>query len=374
MKRITGIYEKLGELNFFIPDPLPPVNPQLILDPEIMELYGKAMHSLGQLNEMAQRLPDLERFNKAYVVKEALLSSAIEGIHTTLLDVFTPPMPQEQRNKDTQLVFNYTKSLDAALEMILVQGMPITSRVILEAHEVLMSAGEGNRASPGRYRQQTVRVGELIPPPAPKVLALIGDLEKFINTDQTMPALLKAGLAHVQFETIHPFLDGNGRIGRLLIVLMLIDNKLLSAPIIYPSYYFKKHHMEYYRCLDRVRLEGDFEGWIRFYLEAIYQSASDAWRRAKDIETLALNIHHQLLNSKVGFKNNEQKNNLISILFQSPVINIREFSDKLQRSYNSTAKIISQLIDFGVLQEITEQKRNKLFKFKTYLDLLEKEY
>jgi Fic family protein len=226
-------------MQYFTPHPLPPKDPELYLNGEMIQLYGEANFALGQLNEMAERLPNPERFIKAYIIKEALLSSAIEGIHTSLIDVFTQPLNEAKPNKETQLVLNYTKSLSCALQMIQEKGLPISSRVLLAAHEALMSAGEGERASPGQYRKQAVRVGSHIPPLAPKVPELMGDLEKYINGPADLPPLIKAGLVHVQFETIHPFLDGNGRIGRLLIVLMLIERGLLSIPILYPSYYFK---------------------------------------------------------------------------------------------------------------------------------------
>ena len=374
MTRITGIYEKLGSLDYFIPHPLPPETPPLQLDGETMQLYGQAMHELGRLNEMANRLPDLKRFIKAYVIKEAMLSSLIEGIHTTLVDVFTTSLIDTKPSKETQLVVNYSQALDAALELTQGQGYPIVFRVIAGAHEVLMSAGEGDKASPGQYRKQAVRVGSLVPPPAHKIAELMAELERYINTDDSLAPLIKAGLAHVQFETIHPFLDGNGRIGRLLIVLMLIDAGLLNTPIIYPSYYFKKNHLAYYQTLDRVRTHGDFEGWIRFYLEAIKQSSHDAYRRVLEIEQLDQDLH-ALINSDEHFSTmRDQSAHALSILFQQPVINATELAKRLEKSFNTANKIISLFVDTHILEEINSQKRNRLFRFNKYLELLEKEY
>lgn len=301
--RISGEYEKLGELNFFIPYALPPKAPTFAMSAAMIHLYGEAMHSLGRLNEMAERIPDIERFIKAYVMKEALLSSEIEGIETTIAEVFTSPLFSNKPNKETQLVLNYTEALNVAYKMITIEKLPIVSRVILSAHQALMSCGEGDRSSPGEYRKQSVRVGQLIPPPAPKVPALIADLEKYINDQQDLPPLIKTGLVHVQFEIIHPFLDGNGRIGRLLIVLMLIQTGLLSVPILYPSYYFKKHHSEYYQRLDDVRETGDFEAWITYYLNAIKESSDDAYTRAKEIETLEAKLRVQIEQSPLFQKN-----------------------------------------------------------------------
>ncbi len=237
--RETGIYRKIGDLSYFIPHPLPLMNPPLEVNAKMLSLYGEASFALGQLNEMSQRLPDPKRFIRAYVMKEALLSSAIEGIHTSLIDIFTYSLGDSKPSKNTQLVLNYTNALDTSLNM-LTEGLPIVTRVILKAHETLLNAGEGDKANPGNFRKQSVRVGNLVPPLAQEVPNLINDLEKYIKEPSDTPSLIKAGLAHVQFETIHPFLDGNGRIGRLLIVLMLINDGLLKLPIIYPSYYFKR--------------------------------------------------------------------------------------------------------------------------------------
>jgi cell filamentation protein, protein adenylyltransferase len=372
MVRQTGIYERLGETNYFIPDPLPPQNPPFEMDNELNSLYGMAMHRLGQLNEMAQRVPDKNRFIKAYVIKEALLSSAIEGIHTTLIDVFTQPLGESKPNKETQLVLNYTHALEQALSMM--QEMPIASRLILAAHETLMHLGYGDTASPGQYRKQSVRVGNLIPPMAPKIPDLMASLESFINTDDSLPPLIKAGLAHVQFETIHPFLDGNGRIGRLLIVLMLIDSGFLSAPIVYPSYYFKKHHREYYERLDSVRTHGDFEGWIKYYLKGIEASSFDAYQRAKDIELLEKNIRDTLEKDDLSDSMKNSLGEVVVIFFQSPVISIKELSTRLNKSYNTAHSIIDYFVAKGLLSEITQQQRNKLYTFQPYLALLEKEY
>ncbi len=374
-KRQTGNYQKLGELEFFTPNPLPPHNPPFDFNGELIDLYGKAMHALGQLNEMAGRLPNIERFIKAYCLKEAILSSAIEGIHTTLIDVFTREVSaaiQAKTNKQTQLVLNYNKALDVALDMTQKQNFPIVSRVILEAHKVLMSGGDGDKANPGRYRKQQVRVGGLTPPPANKVEELIADLEKFINNDNSLPILIKAGLMHVQFETIHPFLDGNGRIGRLLIVLMLVEGGVINVPILYPSTYFKNHHAQYYQKLDAVRTEGDFEGWIAYYLKAITESAIDTYSKSKEIEKLEKQLSDEMTNSKNFSLPKERAVKTLSVLFKFPVISVNELKNELEISYNVANSVIQKLVKVGVLKLHTEQKRNKLFRFDAYLNLLEK--
>ncbi|MDP3787849.1 MAG: Fic family protein [Candidatus Chromulinivorax sp.] len=375
--RKTGIYEILGDRHYFIPDPLPPINPHFQLNLEAVDLYGQALYNLGMLNETRKRIPDQQRFVKSYIIKEALLSSAIEGIHTTLIDVFNQTQDESMKaTKNTLLVVNYSKALEIALNMMSNENLPISSRIICAAHRTLLSGGDGEHASPGHYRKQSVTVGNFTPPPAQKISDLMSDLEKYINEDSTLPVLIKAGLAHLQFETIHPFLDGNGRIGRLLIMLMLIDGKLLDSPILYISYYFKKHHLEYYQALDRVRTHGDFEGWIYFYLQAVNQTALDANRRAKDIEALQLKLTN-LIKEKIQ-SHQTQDTLLIMLLafFTSPVATIPHMSKAIQKTYNTTHKSILKLIDLGIISEHEEglHKRYKQYRFDAYLELLDKEY
>ncbi len=372
--RKSGYYRALGELASFIPFTLPPKDPPLALDAEATVLYGQAMHELGKLNEIAHHVPGLKYLVKAYVIKEALLSSAIEGVHTTLIEVLTQPLLESRPKKNTQLVMNYTKALDVALSMIKEDGLPLVSRVILRAHEALMSNGEGDKADPGQYRKQAVTVGTLIPAPPDKVPDLMADLERYINVDQTLPPLIKAGLAHVQFETIHPFLDGNGRIGRLLIALMLVESGLIAEPILYLSYYFKKNRFEYYRLLDRVRTHGDFEAWITYYLTAIRDSSIDAHRRAKDIERLDQRFQELIMQQAQSEKSRDTRLLALSVLFVYPIITVSELSRQLGVSYNTASKIIADFVALGILVEENKQKRGKLFKFEAYLAALEREY
>lgn len=372
--RKTGRYAFSGTTEHFIPEPLPPHDPILVMDAVTIDLYGQAVRELAKLNEIATHLPNIQRFLKAYVIKEALLSSAIEGIHTTMLDIFTQPLLETKPQKATQLVLNYGQALEAAVAMIKDEGMPIVSRVILKAHKLLMEAGEGDKADPGHYRKLSVKVGNLVPPPAQHVPDLMAELERFINTDESLLPIVKAGLAHVQFETIHPFLDGNGRIGRLLIVLMLIESGVLSEPILYPSYYFKKHHSDYYHYLDGVRTKGDFEAWNRFYLTAIRESAIDAYRRAKEVEALHDELAHIISSEKRAQKAQQLRLNALAVIFGSPVVSVNFLASQLGVSYNTAAQIITDFSTQGILAAQTKQKRGKTFQFKQYIDILEREY
>lgn len=372
--RETGKYQSLGANNHFIPHPLPPSNPPLEITPELINLYGDASFALGQLNEMSLRLPNVTRFIKAYVIKEALLSSAIEGINTTLIEVFTHSLDSVNISKNTQSVLNYTYALELAVKLLTQEEMPVVNHVILAAHEALMSVGEGKKASPGAFRKQSVKVGNLVPPPANEIPQLMSSLEKYINEDLDTPPIIKAGLVHVHFETIHPFLDGNGRIGRLLIVLMLISNNILNLPILYPSYYFKKSHAEYYHRLDKVRTEGDFEGWIKYYLNIIKDSANDAYKRAKEIEKLEHNLKSFITNDEKFFRIRETAMLCLDFLFFQPIAGISEISQGIGKSYNTVSNVITQFIETNLVIENTNNKRNKVYKFQPYLEVLDKEY
>ncbi len=374
--RETGNYEILANVSYFLPHALPPKNPNLQMTPEILELYSQALYNLAQLNGASKQIPDQKRFIKAYVMKEALLTSAIEGIATTLIDVLTYDSMSNEHTKSTELVIQYIQALQVTIHLIQKEKLPICSRVICAAHKALFSSNHGENASPGVYRKQTVKVGNLVPPMAQRIPELMSDLEKYINNDTSLPALIQAGLAHLQFETIHPFLDGNGRIGRLLIVAMMIDSKLLDDPILYISYYFKKHHAQYYQTLENVRTQGDFEGWIIYFLQAVRDSASDAYKRIEDIRALEEKMKQAIINDSQFLKHQETVLAIVTFLFSFPITTITNISDAIGKSYNTTQNLCTKLINAGIMSETiqTKNKRYKQYRFDAYLNLLEKEY
>ncbi len=382
--RITGIYENIGAITYFIPHALPPADPALQLTPAMIEIYSQALYNLGMLNETSKRIPNQHGFVDAYIKKEAILSSQIEGIHTTLMDLFVEHKDiVRKQDKNRQLVANYIHALDVACTMMQSSNLPICSRVILAMHKALLTHGSGDQASPGVYRKQTVQVGNLVPAPAPQIISLLSDLEKFINEDESLPALIKAGLVHLQFETIHPFLDGNGRIGRLLIILMLLDSKLLNSPILYVSYYFKKHHLQYYQALDRVRTHGDFEGWIIYYLQAINQTALDANKRAKEIEDLQVQLQKLIMQDPLCSRIQSSAVLLLQALFFKPIATTSQISADINKAYNTTSHVIDVFVQMKILskvdsnasylQDLTD-KRSQYYIFDAYIDLLNKEY
>lgn len=366
----SGHYEQWGEHRHFVPKPLPPA-PPLLMDKEMIELYGAAMQSLGRLDEVATRIPSKRQFIDVYVAKEAVLSSEIEGIHTTLTEVLEYKVRQKMReNRDVEDVLNYMEAMNHALSMVQGQGMPVVSRVITESHAVLLDGARGKGKAPGEFRKVPVFVGELVPPPAHYIPDMIRDLERFMNEDASCLPLIKTGLAHVQFETIHPFLDGNGRIGRLLIVLLMLDYGLLKEPILYPSFYFKKFRSEYYARLDGVRINADYEGWTKYYLRGIKASADDVVLKAWQIDALLAECTEKI-NSQLA-RTREKALILLDQLFHNPVMSIKDVAELTKSSYPPAQKLVNSFIEMGILEPEGNRQRDKSFIFKRYLDVLER--
>lgn len=367
----SGHYERFGEHNHFVPKPLPP-QPAFEMDAETISLYGEAMQSLGRLDEVGTRIPSKRKFIDVYVAKEAVLSSDIEGIYTTLTEVLEYNARKKIReNRDIEDVLNYLDAVNHAIDMIKNQGLPVSNRVIRESHQVLLNGARGQNKTPGEYRKVPVFVGDLVPPPAHYVPDMIKSLEQFINENNSILPLIKIGLSHVQFETIHPFLDGNGRIGRLLIVLMLLDYGLLKEPILYPSYFFKKYKSEYYTRLDEVRLKGDFESWIKYFLRGIKASSDDVVERAWKIDAIIRNATNII---QTEFTRSKAKAlNLLEMICHTPIVTIGEVAEFSKTTFAPASKLISRFVELGILEPENDKQRNQRFIFKKYLDALEKD-
>lgn len=369
-KSRSGHYEKYGTYNHFVPSPLPP-SPTLILDKDILELYGEAMQSLGKFAEAQKRIPSKRQFLDVYIAKEAIFSSQIENINTTLTQVLEYNSKQSENN-DVQEVLNYIEALNYGIELMRKNNIPVSSRLIRECHKKLLFGVRGKSKTPGQFRKVPVFVGSLVPPPANYIEPLIKDLEKFINENSSILPLIRTGLAHVQFETIHPFLDGNGRIGRLLIVLMMIDYQLISDPVLYPSFYFMKYRSEYYDRLDAVRSKGDYEGWIKYYLRAVRSSADDIVKRAWAIDSLLEDCSNKIEEKLSRVRKNS--NTLLEQLCYTPVITANNIAELLGSTYNTAQKLIISFVDLGILEHDNKKQRNKTYSFRQYLNILEKEF
>jgi Fic family protein len=380
MKRgLTGTYQirtVVGEqVKAFVPNPLPP-DPPLEWTGQRQKLLEQATMALGRLDSVTLLLPDPQLFLYAYVRREAVLSSQIEGTQSSLAQLMlfeleqAPGVPTD----DVVEVSNYVAALEHGLNR-LQEGFPLSNRLIREMHRILLSRGRGSNKSPGEFRRSQNWIGgtrpgnaHFVPPPPERVENCMTALEQFLH-DETLPypALIKAALAHVQFETIHPFLDGNGRIGRLLIAFILHHDGLLSQPLLYLSLYFKHHRSEYYRRLDQVRMEGDWEAWIDFFLEGVQITASNAVDTARRL--LAL---FQQDEQKIQYLGRRASTALrvYRIFCERPLVTLNQICERTGLSFPTVSKAVEALVEAGILREITGQKRNRVFAYEKYLNIL----
>jgi Fic family protein len=359
-----------------VPPPLPP-DPPLRLDPDHYELMERANRALGRLDGLTALLPDTSLFIYFYVRKEALLSSQIEGTQSSFSDLLlyeskeAPGVPIE----DVQEVSNYVAAMNHGLKRLR-GGFPLSLRLIREIHGILLSKGRGADKTPGEFRRTQNWIGgsrpgnaRFVPPPPEKVLELMGDLEKFLHGEPVkMPVLIKAALAHVQFETIHPFLDGNGRLGRLLITFLLCTEKALSEPILYLSLYFKTHREEYYDHLQRVRTDGGWEEWLRFFLAGVMETAEQATGAAKSI--LGLFEKDRARIEKLGRPAGSALR-VHEYLQKRPLTSVPAAAKKLGLTEPTIRASLAHLTRLGIVNEMTGRQRNRLFVYRRYLDILD---
>ena len=378
MKR-AGIYvDNLnGEAMYqsFKPNPLPPI-PEIEMDGEIVKLLFYSNKQLVKLDTASQLISNADLFISMYVRKEALISSQIEGTQCTLDDVLDPEV-EANANLDVSDVINYVKATQYALKRL--ERLPLCCRLIREIHEVLMENVRGQDKTPGEFRHSQNWIGpancslkdaRYIPPNVEDMQTAMSDLEKYINENVDYDPLIRAALIHYQFETIHPFLDGNGRIGRLLILLYLMEQRLIEKPVIYISYFLKKNQIEYYDRISEVRRTGNFEQWIRFFLEAVSKAASDSLEAIRQLSVL-----HDTNVEKLP-KTTRSKDNLRAVfdyIEQYPIIDIKRTAKELEVSYNTVAAAVRKLVELGILQETTNAARNRVFAYEEYLAILRKD-
>ena len=361
----------------FIPAPLPP-NPPLRLVGALQERLSQADYALGRLDGAVLTLPNPDLFVFVYIRKEAVLSSQIEGTQSSLQNLlaaeaqlFDPDTP-----KDVQEVVNYVRAMNHGLARL--AELPVSVRLIRQIHAELMRGVRGGRLAPGELRTSqnwigpagcTLAEATFVPPPPHEVPNALADLERFLHTKDDLPALVKVGLAHAQFETIHPFLDGNGRIGRLLITFLLVEKRLLAKPVLYLSHYFKRHRAEYYDRLQAVRDRGDWEGWLAFFLRGVAEVSREATHTAAAIlrmrEKYRARITEQLGRAAANGHRVMEK------LFDHPIVTVATVREWLNVTPAGANNLVNRLEEVGVLREITGYARNRRFRFDPYLKLFE---
>jgi Fic family protein len=356
----------------FIPEAIN--HPFVWAEASVNILLEKATLQLGALNSFSQFVPDISLFIRMHVVKEATESSRIEGTQTNMEEAFFKPeeINPEKRN-DWQEVNNYILAMNHSIERL--EKLPLSTRLLKEAHAILLDSVRGSHKLPGEFRSSqnwigggTINDAVFVPPPFEKLNSLMGDLENFIhNEDIHVPHLIKIAIAHYQFETIHPFLDGNGRIGRLLITLYLLSNKIIQKPILYLSDYFEKHKGLYYDNLMAVRRTNDLTQWIKFFLEAVSETCKTAAERLQQILLLRQDCEGKRIIS-LGRKVPVAKK-LLDHLYTQPILNAQQVAEVLNISTVSAYKLIADFMKAGILKETTGFKRNRFFLFKEYLDI-----
>jgi Fic family protein len=359
----------------FVPAPLPP-RPPIDWTPDLRSKFDQALLALGRLDSVSILLPDTSLFLYMYVRKEAVLSSMIEGTQSSLSDLLLFELDQEPGVPldDVREVSNYVAALDHGLRL-LEEGLPLSLRLFREIHSVLLTKSRGSNQTPGEYRRSQNWIGgtrpgnaAFVPPPAEEVLECMSKLELFLHDQpEPTPVLLKAALAHVQFETIHPFLDGNGRLGRLLIALLLCEQKVLREPMLYLSLYFKTHRQYYYELLNNVRMTGDWEAWLDFFAEAVIVTATQA------VETALLLLDMSRKDSdKISGLGRAAASTLQvhRALMEHPIATSGSLVEKTGITPATVNKALGHLEQLGIVKELTAQKRNRLFSYAGYIEIM----
>ena len=378
-RKLQGRYVSISTVGeraqAFVPAPLPP-RPPIEWTPELRGKFDQALLALGRLYSVVTLLPDTSLILYMYVRKEAVLSSMIEGTQSSLSDQLlfeldqVPGVPLD----DVREVSNYVAALEHGLRL-LEQGLPLSLRLFREIHGVLLSKGRGSDQSPGEFRRSQNWIGgtrpgnaAFVPPPAEEVLACMSKLELFLHDQpEPTPVLLKAALAHVQFETIHPFLDGNGRLGRLLIALLLCEQKVLREPMLYLSLYFKTHRQVYYELLNQVRMTGDWEAWLDFFAEAVIVTATQAVETAQQLHDLSNRDRDKIRGLGRASASVLQVHRA---LMEHPIATSSSLVEKTGITPATVNKSLSHLEQLGIVKELTAQKRNRLFSYAGYIEIM----
>lgn len=359
----------------FIPADLPP-DPTISMDMETIALLSRASEAMGRLDGVTRIVPNADLFIAMYVRREAVDSSKIEGTQSSLQDVLAFELDPATRDlpNDVEEVVNYVRAMNYGLDRI--ASLPLSLRLIREIHGELLQGARGTDKSPGEFRRTQNWIGtgnvpldraSFVPPPVHEMGHALDNLESFLHNDHGLPVLVHCAIVHVQFETIHPFLDGNGRVGRLLIAFLLVHRRVLRRPLLYLSTYLKYHREEYYHWLMAVRRDGDWEGWLRFFLRGVAETAEEASNTAQAIIDLR-EEHHALVHARGPGANDVR---LLDLLYQRPLVNVALVADHLQINYTTASRLIGHFERLCLLEEITGRKRDRVFRYMPYWRLFQ---
>lgn len=372
MSRAGAFIKQPQGYEAFVPSTLPP-DPAVEVDAQMLSQLSAADQALGRLDGVIQTVPNPDLFVAMYVRREAVLSSQIEGTQSTLEDLLAVELEPDIAGlpDDVEEVVNYVRAMNYGLDRL--SSLPLSKRLIREIHAELLSSGRGAGRLPGGFRRDQNWIGSegaqiekatFVPPPVPQMHQALDDFERFLHDEEELPVLIHVGLAHAQFETIHPFLDGNGRVGRLLITFLLVNRGSMHRPLLYLSHYLKRNRAEYYDRLMGIRLNGDWEGWLRFFLRGVAETAAEATITARAILELR-ERDRELIQERVGLNGMR----LHDLLFDRPLVNVNLVKDRLDISFATANGLVKQLEDAGLLTEITGGRRRRVFSYDPYLDL-----
>ena len=371
----SGRYSQQTGYKSFVPEL---INRQWhIDDPGLASLLSEADRKLGELNAFSQLIPNIDFFIKMHITKEATTSSRIEGTQTNMEEAFIKKenLDPEKRN-DWDEVHNYIQAVKYSIAKL--RELPVSTRLIKETHALLLQGVRGEHKLPGSYRSSqnwigaTLKDAVFIPPHHSDLDALLGDMENFLHNDEVpVPPLIKIGIIHYQFETIHPFLDGNGRMGRLLITLFLVSNGLLHQPALYLSDFFERNRSHYYDYLHRVRTHNDMQQWLKFFLSGIRETSERSIQTFKDIIQLKDKIEQQLP-AAFNIRRIDNVKKILAILYQNPITSVAQIQEELALDKSTAARLINDFEKLGWLKELTGFKRNRLFVFEEYMHIFNK--
>jgi Fic family protein len=359
----------------FMPAPLPP-RPRVRIDGDLQRLLSEADRSLGRLDGSVQTLPDPDLFVYMYVRKEAVLSSQIEGTQSSLQDLLAAEAHINGGPGDVDEVVNYVRAMKHGLARL--GELPVCVRLIREIHEQLLHGVRGSNLTPGELRRSQNWIGPsgcmlkeatFVPPPPGEIQTLLGALESFLHQNDGLPLLIKIGLAHAQFETIHPFLDGNGRVGRLLITFLLCERGALSKPVLYLSHYFKRHRTTYYEGLQAVRDQGEWEAWLGFFLRGIAEVSVEAAETARRI--LQLREDHRLRITNGLGRAAANGHRVLERLYQHPILSVTDVRSLTGTTFPAANQLVQRLVDLGIISEFTGQARHRRFRYDAYVNLFD---
>ncbi|HYU74351.1 MAG TPA: Fic family protein [Ktedonobacteraceae bacterium] len=374
--RAGSYVSQIGGYKAFIPKPLPP-DPPIQLDDEMLHLLSQADRELGRLDGASEILPNADLFVAMYVNKEAVLSSQIEGTQASLIDVlaFEANAALPENPQDIEEVINYINALNYGLQRL--NTLPLSLRLIREIHGLLLKEVRGADRRPGEFRTiqnwignpgGTIKSAKFVPPSPTDMNRALDNLESFVHTEKTIPILLRLGLVHAQFETIHPFLDGNGRMGRLLITFILCSEGILRKPLLYLSYFFKANRLEYYEYLQKIRDEGDWESWLKFFLRGVFEVAQEATTTARNIVQLR-ERHRNIIATHIS--NWSGTYQLLEHLYQRPIITVNGAAEVTGLSYANANRLVNKFQEHGLLRKMDKYQRNRRFIYSEYLAMFD---